>query len=181
MRVVLDSSTAVKWFLPEEFSGEAGAILAGSQRGTYSFVAPDTFYAEFAHAIRKAFLGKRCSREQATIAVGSLLKIPISIEPSIELIADALVLALKTNATLYDALYVVIAIRQETQVLTADGPMCNAFASVSRCTHINLSAGVALSQRPFQSPRRRLRHPQKQGRTQRLHSPTFGNRLTFGL
>jgi predicted nucleic acid-binding protein len=52
------------------------------------------------------------------------------------LIADALPLALKTSATLYDALYVVVAIQKGTQVLTGDQPMCNAFAKLGCCTHI---------------------------------------------
>jgi predicted nucleic acid-binding protein len=122
--------------LPEKYSEQAAEVLAASQRGECSFTAPDTFYAEFAHALRKAVLGERCSQDQAIVAVRKVLAVSIAVEPSIALVGEALPLALETSATLYDALYVVIAIRRDMQVLTADRPMCNAFASLKRCTHL---------------------------------------------
>jgi predicted nucleic acid-binding protein len=45
--LIVDSSVAVKWFLPEAYSTEASRILTDYDNGALSFIAPDLIYAEF--------------------------------------------------------------------------------------------------------------------------------------
>ena len=44
--VVVDSSVAIKWFLPEPNADAALRLLDGYRRGDLSFLAPDLIHAE---------------------------------------------------------------------------------------------------------------------------------------
>ena len=48
----------------------------------------------------------------------------------------AMQLSLKHAGSFYDAIYVALAIREDVQVVTSDRSMCNAFAKLGCCTHI---------------------------------------------
>ncbi len=51
--LVVDSSVAVKWFVPEPYSAEARRILDGYKNGTLSFLAPDLINPEVGNIIWK--------------------------------------------------------------------------------------------------------------------------------
>jgi predicted nucleic acid-binding protein len=53
-RFVLDSSVALKWFLPELDVAQAIALRDGFLKGIHEFLAPDIFPVEAAHALAKA-------------------------------------------------------------------------------------------------------------------------------
>ena len=52
-KLVIDSSVAIKWFVPEPYSGEAQLILNQFQNGTLDLLAPDLIYAEIGSIIWK--------------------------------------------------------------------------------------------------------------------------------
>ena len=60
---------------------------------------------------------------------------PIEILEVAGLTTAAMQLSLKHAGSFYDD-YVALAIREDLQVVTGDRSMCNAFAKLSRCTHI---------------------------------------------
>jgi predicted nucleic acid-binding protein len=49
--------------------------------------------------------------------------------PSRELAGDALAIALSTGRTVYDAMYVALAVQRDTSVITADERLVNALAT----------------------------------------------------
>jgi predicted nucleic acid-binding protein len=51
--VVVDSSVAMKWFVPENHSADARRILTGYQAGELTFLAPDLIYVEVGNVVWK--------------------------------------------------------------------------------------------------------------------------------
>ena len=137
MRVVLDASVAVKWFLDdEEFVSEARALFEALRADRVSLCAPATLHAEFGHAMRGAFLDKRVRHALLLDACNTMASSPLEIVEVAGLTTAAMQLALKHAGSFYDAIYVALAIREDVQVVTSDRSMCNAFAKLNRCTHI---------------------------------------------
>jgi predicted nucleic acid-binding protein len=52
--LVVDSSVAIKWFLPDPYTAEARRILEGYRRGEITFAVPDQFI-----AARRRFYGSQ--------------------------------------------------------------------------------------------------------------------------
>jgi predicted nucleic acid-binding protein len=71
VRYVVDCSVALKWFLPEESSDKALAVLSRVRSGEILLSAPEVLQPEFAHALRKFVVGQRIDRGEATPGSGA--------------------------------------------------------------------------------------------------------------
>lgn len=137
MRVVLDASVAFKWFVnDEDHVPEARAIFAALQTHSISLIAPVTAMAELGHALRAAFLEKRVAHADLLAACKAFEDAPVDFVGLRGLTAEAMNLAVKHHGSYYDALYVALALREGINLVTADTPMCNAFAKAGCCIHI---------------------------------------------
>ncbi len=132
MRLVLDASVAVKWFVPEILSREARAILPRLQSGDLQLSAPESIVAEFGHALRKHAVAGRLEANQCQGFVRDFLGLSIERTAIAPLAEVAMGLATSHMATFYDALYLALAQREDLRVLTADERMVNAFGSLNR-------------------------------------------------
>ena len=130
--VVVDASVAAKWFLPESgerLGDEAFALLEKYERDEMQFVVPDLFYVEIASAIWKAIrLGRfpKVAGEQALLAATQR---EFHTVPSLRLLNLAFRIATDYGRTVYDCLYVALAVQSETYLITADERLANALAA----------------------------------------------------
>ena len=130
--VVVDASVAVKWCLPsmrEELVAEAEELLASSRRDEVRFLVPDLFWVELANILWKAVRRGEMLAENAPTALTYLRDLDIVTAPSIDLVPQALVLAVTHGRTVYDSLYVALAMQSESELITADERLANAMAS----------------------------------------------------
>jgi len=135
--LVIDASIVVKWFIPEVHSAEARHLLESSDQ----YVAPDLLFAEVANTIWKKVMRGELSGDDAQRLVNDIESIAVTTVPCRELAADAHALALATGRTVYDAMYLALAIRLKTRLLTADKRLANAVASIAMIAkHVQLIA-----------------------------------------
>ncbi len=132
MRLILDASVAVKWFVPEVLSGEARALLPRLQSGDLELSAPESIVAEFGHALRRHAMAGRLEAQQCQGFARDFLNLSIERTAIGPLAEVAMGLATGHMATFYDALYLALALREDLRVLTADDRMANAFARLER-------------------------------------------------
>ncbi len=128
---VLDAGVAVKWFLPasvEPFSGEALSLLKQYTKGNLNFFVPDLFFAEFANVLWKAERYGRCEKIVADAAIEQIVKSGFLSFPTSTLVEQALEIARVYARTVYDSIYVALAIRTKTQAITADERLANSLA-----------------------------------------------------
>ena len=130
--VVVYARVAVKWCLPaeqEEFVLQAEELLASYRRNEIRFVVPDLFWVEIANALWKAVRRGKISTENANAAMSLVGDLDIPTIPSFGLLPQALALAVRHDRTVYDSLYVALAVQSDSEMVTADERLANALAA----------------------------------------------------
>ena len=122
--VVVDASVAAKWFLPEPDAATAVRLLDGRRR----LAAPDLIYCEVGNIVWKLRTRDLLSADEASQMVEHFLAMPLEIHDSASLLASALEIAASTKRTVYDSLYLALAIELGATVITADHRWVNALA-----------------------------------------------------
>ena len=130
--VVVDASVATKWFLPENgeaLVSQALALLDSYNREEVRFVVPDLFYVETASAIWKAVRTGRVPRVFGDQALVLLTQREFPTVPSLKLLDNAFQIATAHGRTVYDCLYVALAVQTNAQLITADERLANSLAA----------------------------------------------------
>lgn len=124
--IVVDSSVAAKWLLPESDSPEALSLISETLGKSKSLIVLDLLLTEVANAIWKRHHQHIVALDEAQKLLGRLLRMPVHIEPSTPLLNSAFDIAMKYDRAVYDALFVALA--QETRLpgVTADEPLWQA-------------------------------------------------------
>ena len=121
---VVDASLIAAAFFQEQCAEEAGAVLASGRQ----LYAPDLIYPEVANAVWKRHRRREINEEEASQLLADIARMPLQITPSNRLIDSALRLAIQTDRTVYDCLYVALALDQACPLITADRRLVNALA-----------------------------------------------------
>jgi predicted nucleic acid-binding protein len=130
--LVVDASVAAKWLLPsqgEPLADEAKDLLARYVHAEVRFLVPDLFWAECGNVLCKAARQGRMTRRVAEKAESDLKRLNLPTISSRDLLDLALALALTFERTLYDALYIALAVDSKGEFVTADERLANAVAS----------------------------------------------------
>ena len=114
--LAVDASVAVKWFLPEEHSDEARALLASE----HTLIAPDLIIVETADVFWKNVRRGALTPEKAEEGLDLLFRVPIGLTPSPRLTQAALRIAIETDRSVYDCLYLALANASGCRLVTAD-------------------------------------------------------------
>ena len=126
--LVIDASVLAMWLLPEQGSWAAEALLQSAAAHSVSLSAPTHAISETANVLWKhAALLRTITPAEARESMQDLLTAPISLHPLHELIEAALELALAHRRTVYDCLYVALALRYGSQLVTADRALAATF------------------------------------------------------
>jgi len=129
---VLDASVAAKWMLPakaELLRPEAYRLLDAYGAGDINLVVPDIFWAECGNIVWKAVRQQRFARDEAEIAILSMMNRSIPTVSSATLLPKAVSIAFDFGRSVYDCLYVALAVRSRIQLITADERLANALAA----------------------------------------------------
>jgi predicted nucleic acid-binding protein len=113
---VVDASVVVKWFVPEIHSDAARRLL----ELPHEYVAPDLLFAETANTIWKKIRRKELTVENGQRLVADIGRIAVESISCRALAEDAHALANAAGRTVYDSMYLALAIRLNTRTLTAD-------------------------------------------------------------
>jgi predicted nucleic acid-binding protein len=113
---VVDASTVVKWFVPEIHSEAARRLL----ELPHEYIAPDLLFAETANTIWKKVRRKELTTDEGYHLVADIGRIGVETVSCRALAEDAHALAYATGRTVYDSMYVALAIRLNTRSITAD-------------------------------------------------------------
>jgi predicted nucleic acid-binding protein len=131
--LVVDVSVVAKWYLPEPDS--AAAIAAA--RGARVLLAPDLLPAELGNIFWKKIRSGELADRDARHAISRFTAArPVTLRPSISFLGDALDIAVRYQRTVYDALYVALAVIEGCQLMTADQRLANALQNTPLASYI---------------------------------------------
>jgi predicted nucleic acid-binding protein len=129
---VIDASIAAKWVLPardEPLTKEALDLLKAYAAGEVRFVVPDLFWAEVANVLWKASRAHRIRMVSAESGLQAMRERGFPTVSSHTLLVEAFAIATAFDRTVYDAIYVALAITSKSQLVTADERLANALAA----------------------------------------------------
>ena len=129
---VVDASVVAAAFFNESHAEPARKLLAGGG----SLLAPDLIYGELANVIWKRHGRKEIDAAEAGALLKDFLNLPLRIASSAGLVDVALRLAIQTRRTVYDCLYLALAIREKSVMVTGDRRLANALAGGPLTSHI---------------------------------------------
>ncbi|MEZ5536699.1 MAG: type II toxin-antitoxin system VapC family toxin [Thiolinea sp.] len=115
MRLVVDASVAVKWFIPEIYWQYAVRL-----QNYPELCAPDFMLLECGNILVKKVRRKELDRSDADEIQQALLSAPIAFYPWQDLLQQAGVVAHETYRSIYDCIYLVLAQQLNGRMVTAD-------------------------------------------------------------
>ena len=124
MSVIVDAGVVCKLLFEEEGSESAQELAAREE-----LVAPDLIYAEVGNVIWKRVRFAELSPSEAERAIGVLVKIPLLLGDSRVLLENALRLAILHGRTVYDCLYLALALARGEVLVTTDQRLINSLTS----------------------------------------------------
>jgi predicted nucleic acid-binding protein len=130
--LVLDASVAAKWVLPAEaepLADRAMSLLERYAEDGLRFVLPDVFWAEFGNILWKAARQGRISAESAVVAIEGMRERAWPTVSSLRLLPEAFQIANSFGRSVYDGIYVAVAIEVNAEFVTADERLANALAA----------------------------------------------------
>jgi predicted nucleic acid-binding protein len=116
--LVLDTSVAIAWYLPETFRASARAWQSRLLEGRVRLVVPGLHYWEFANVLRTYVMRSELEADLAGQIWALHLEAPLELaEPER---AEVLATALEYGATVYDAVYIALVRSLDLPLLTAE-------------------------------------------------------------
>jgi predicted nucleic acid-binding protein len=121
--VVVDASVAVKWFVPEEHSAEAIQLLdVGFRRHI-----PVLLHSEVGQTIwKKVHQRKEIEAGDGRLILRGLMVAAIELHAVTPLLEPAFDIALTTGRTVYDSIYLALAVALGCKLVTADQKLYDA-------------------------------------------------------
>jgi predicted nucleic acid-binding protein len=132
MKFVVDASVAVKWFIPEIHSAVSLRFLDPR----IDLFAPDMIRAEIGNALWKRMRRRELTSAEAIQILESLETIGLDIRSSFVLLPSALALANALDRTVYDSVYLALAIKLDCALITADRKFHQAVVASAFFNHI---------------------------------------------
>jgi predicted nucleic acid-binding protein len=129
---VLDASVALKWAMPlakEPLTDESLRLFKRYTDGEIDFVVPDVFWAEVGNVLWKGARRGRWGRDDAENVAADFKARDFVTVPSQILLPEALKLAFAYDRSVYDSLYVALAMESKSELITADERLANALAA----------------------------------------------------
>jgi predicted nucleic acid-binding protein len=129
---VLDASAVAAAFFQEDHADRARELLVGE----HAKHAPGLIHAELANVIWKRHGRGEVDEAEAAVLLADFRSLPLEITPCGDLVEPALELALRTGRAVYDCLYLALAVRTKSAMITADKRLANSLANTPLARHI---------------------------------------------
>lgn len=126
MSIALDASMAMAWCFEDERNPESDAIL--DRIITEGAIVPSLWKIEVANSLQVAIRRKRIDRQYRDLALARLQILPIETdqETSLHVWSTGIELADRYDLTLYDAIYLELAVRRGLPLATLDKALSEA-------------------------------------------------------
>lgn len=132
MKFVVDASVAVKWFIPEVHSVAATRLL----QPRIHVLAPDLIHPEIGNILWKKTRRKEVTHREASEILTAFKTVDLEVHPSAVLLAPAFEIATSLDRTVYDSLYLALAVVQDCALITADQKFYSVVATSRLVDHI---------------------------------------------
>lgn len=130
--IIVDASVIAAAFFQEEHAEAARALLVAGCK----LHAPDLIYSEVANVIWKRHQRSEIDGDEAGQLLGDVMRLPLYITPSDRLVDAALCLAIATGRSVYDCLYLALAVKHKAFMVSADRRLVRSLAGSPLENHV---------------------------------------------
>lgn len=123
--VVVDASVAAKWLVREPLTDEA-LRLRGPD---YDLFCPDFLFLEVGNVLWKKVRSRELEEDIARLMVTALFEAPLRAERSAALLPAAWEISVRHDRSVYDAVYLALAVALDAPLVTADRRLLQALRS----------------------------------------------------
>ncbi len=127
-RLVFDASAVAKWFLREEESEEAKELRDLYLKGKLEIFVPRQIFMELANALRYT---RGLSPKDVIDAVEALMALRLNVVEDEDLLKEAIKTAFEGDITVYDALYIALARKLDSKLITYDEELLSRFKDMA--------------------------------------------------
>src|SRR5689334_4256565 len=128
--LVIDTSVAVKWYVPESGAEAAVALLTSSDGRL--LISPDLIGPELGNVLWKKVRRGELDEVEARTIVDAFAKTPpVQIVPSAPYLPAAFEIATRHDRTVYDSLYLALAVARGGHYITADDRLVRALSTTT--------------------------------------------------
>lgn len=113
---MVDASVAAKWFVPEVHTDAAVRLFEGD----HSLAVPDLFLSEFGNIVWKKVRLGNITHDEGREILKAIKAVPLDVVSSVTLLDAAFEIAVGLGRTMYDSLYVALAVLKNCELVTAD-------------------------------------------------------------
>lgn len=117
--LVIDASVALKWVMTEPGSDAATALLDDLATGEVALLAPEHLIGEVGNGLRKRVAQGVLTADDATQALDAIAALELTYVSGSDRWFRCLRAALEWEVTTYDALYVLLAMEFDAELVTA--------------------------------------------------------------
>lgn len=129
---MVDASVVAKWFVPEALSDQAVRLLEGE----HELACPDLLWPELGSIVWKKSRKGEITQPEASQILVAANACPLVGFPSRLVLPAALEIAFGTGRSVYDSVYLALAVALEGRLATADERMTNALADTPLAPHV---------------------------------------------
>lgn len=126
---VLDTSTLIRFYVPDGPLPEAAeGALEGAWEGDGILLVPELALAEVAQVLLKKERANHLSADEAKGILAEVLGLPLEVVGHAEILSSAASLARRLGLTVYDSIFLALAIERGAPLITADEDLASAFS-----------------------------------------------------
>jgi predicted nucleic acid-binding protein len=143
--LIVDTNVAVKWYLTEDLEQEALSVLDAGDRGDVFLLAPDTIEPEFWNVLWQRHRAGKLSLDEVWDYWDTFQESALLLGEVLPLMPRATEIAAHSGCIIYDALFVALAVSEDTVVVTADEELLDALQGTpyaKRGVHLRDAANV---------------------------------------
>jgi predicted nucleic acid-binding protein len=126
MKYILDSNVALERVLPETDDAKASRIRAEFQQGIHELLSQDVFPIEVARSLARAERRGEIKHGEGLLKMADVFTYMPDLHLYLSLPTKAFAIASRARIGVYDCSYVVLAEREECELLTADDRLVRA-------------------------------------------------------
>jgi predicted nucleic acid-binding protein len=121
--LVVDASVVIKWHVDEIHADAARRLLADDAPAMH---VPELMFPEVGNILWKKTRRGELTEAHARRIAHLITRAPLDVHPSAPLLEAALEIATNTGRTVYDSMYLAVAVRLQCRLMTADEKLYNA-------------------------------------------------------
>ena len=120
--LVVDASVAAKWLIDEEGSQAALRLRAPE----YDLVCPDLLFLEVGNVVWRKVREAEIEESDGRAMVAAIRAAPFHVEPAVALLPAAWEIAVRHDRSVYDGVYLALAVGLDAPLVTADRRLARA-------------------------------------------------------